>query len=991
MSFEIKKIYTENPYVDEMVYYTKLMGIETTLKMKNLADSKETLESIKHAELYIACMEGTLIFEIIPSLTRSCLTAAGIVAPDLVRKCLISKANVPKEKRDAVTAAFSAEFIENYEDLNDYYRMLHGLPPVGHEDYIEDWLPPDGILIDIYKPIHLMDNAEAILLDRYGVLDDLIEKDPVNRQYMRHLGKKKIDYYTARKANRFDPLYIPSIDSDAIYKMYKDKLDANKFYILRTVYSEAFGYGSDYYDNFIAILIVITTIIDIISRVQEFVARKEIFDIRSVQYIFKSNGIPFYENIPLRYQISMVKNLHTLLKYKSTKRCMVDICSLFGFDNIKIFKYYLLKDRKIDLTTGEYIYAKDENGEDDVEAMYELKFLKLPLEDDVDDYIRVAANYMDYDEIVDQDSTWDGGLDHNQIIRDILKEEFNFTRTKYISIDTIYDIANISTQQSYFFNFLYDNQNLEELLTIQVPFIEAGREFKIADLFTFLTVLGYNYNGMKDLIMDTQSKILHVNGFNFKADLAALAALVPGRKRADTIPTEGTIDHAREQLENFQIPASTIPSMSEMMDMYINNLKVRDELVKGMANADNKHTYMIYKKLYDSLMMTELTFDYYKDPETNDFYRDYEGDATYTEFLKHKDQTLYSLLIEVQMFEDDASRNQYIANIIDSITWALEEYISTEDFQGIYANIPVVSAEVVKQYIAQVINFYKSYKVDFLGLNTIYTLDDKLDGMIHLIDCMHFNRFFQKHEYLDIKEGIAKASVDLNKNEKLKLIERIYFDIYTWAYVNGRTDIGITDFIHDIYYFFYKDDNVNLDEEFAKFNTTKNIRENIQSYFDYATTNTSFIPKDILDIGDRMWLYSYKDTSSINVYIADDSGDPVKGAEIVRNINLIGDSSGIVTERAVADYIDTNVIMNKDIANSTNINTNPKYASNFKVISEKAMHELLGINIIEPPPVIEEEEPTEPDIPEDNTGTEGNEDPYINNDENTLEDDSSNI
>lgn len=980
MSFEIKKIYTENPYVDEMVYYTKLMGIDTTLKMKNLADSKETLESLKHAELYIACMEGTVIFEILPSLTRTCLAAAGIVTPELVKKCLVNKDNVPADKRAAVTAAFSAEFIENYEDLNDYYRGLHGLPPIGREDYIEDWLPPDGIAIDISKPIHLMDNAEAVLLDRYGVLDQMIEEDPINRQYMRHLGKKKIDYYTARKANRFDPLYIPSIDSDAIYKMYKDKLDANKFYVLRTVYSEAFAYGSDYYDNFIAILIVIITILDIISRVQEFIARKEIFDIRSVQYIFKSNGIPFYEEIPLRYQISMVKNLHTLLKYKSTKRCMVDICSLFGFNNIKIFKYYLLKDRKIDLTTGEYVYAKDENGEDDLEAMYELKFLKLPLEDDVDDYIRVAANYMDYDEIVDQDSTWDGGLDHNQIIRDILKEEFNFTRTKYISIDTIYDIANISSQQSYFFNFLYDNQELEELLTIQVPFIEAGRDFKIADLFTFLTVLGYNYNGIKDTIMDTQSKVLYVNGFNFKTDLATLAALVPGKKRADTIPTVGTIDHAREQLENFQVPTSSIPSMNEMMEMYINNLEIRDELIKGMSEADNKHTYMIYKKLYDALMITELTFDYYKNPETNDYYRDTEGDATFTEFLKHKDTTLYALLVEVQMFEDDASRNQYIANIIDSITWALEEYISTEDFQGIYANIPVVSAEVVKQYIAQVINFYKSYKVDFLGLNTIYTLDDKLDGMIQMIDCMHFNRFFQKHEYLNIHEGIAKSSVDMSIDEKLKLIERIYFDIYTWAYVNGRTNITLTDFIYDIYYFFYKDDNINLDEEFGQFNTTKSIRENLQSYFDYATTNSTLIPADKLDIGDRIWLYTYKDKEPTNVLIADADGNPVKTDKIITDVNLLERSSGMVTEKAFYDYLDANVIMTKDIADSTNINTNLDEASNLKVVSEKAMYEVLDINVIEPP--IEEPEPEEPNI-ETNTD--------ITDSENVLEDDDSNI
>ena len=46
LSFEIKKIYTDNPYVDEMVYYTKLMGLDTVLKLQNLADSYETDESL---------------------------------------------------------------------------------------------------------------------------------------------------------------------------------------------------------------------------------------------------------------------------------------------------------------------------------------------------------------------------------------------------------------------------------------------------------------------------------------------------------------------------------------------------------------------------------------------------------------------------------------------------------------------------------------------------------------------------------------------------------------------------------------------------------------------------------------------------------------------------------------------------------------------------------------------------------------------------------
>lgn len=89
--------------------------------------------------------------------------------------------------------------------------------------------------------------------------------------------------------------------------------------------------------------------------------------------------------------------------------------------------------------------------------------------------------------------------------------------------------------------------------------------------------------------------------------------------------------------------------------------------------------------------------------------------------------------------------------------------------------------------------------------------------------------------------------------------------------------------------------------------------------------------------------------------IADTDGNPINGPEIVKNINTIGSSYNITTEKAVVDYINANAVMNNDIADSTNINTDSTYASNFKVISEKAMHEVLGINIIEPTSTIEDD------------------------------------
>ena len=953
MSFEIKKVYTDNAYVDEIVYYTKKMGIDTTLKMQNVADNAETVESLKAAGLYISCIEDTAIFELFGSVSIDALNKAGIVDPQTVKACLKDIKNVPLNKRDAVTEAMRNEYIDTYVELNPYYRMLHGEPPIGKEDYVTDWIPPDGLVIDLSKPIHLMTNSEISILDNYGVIDDMIDEDPAGREYMYHLGKKKIDYYVARRANRFDPLYIPTIDSDSIQKMYKDKLDANKFYTLRTVYSEAFHYNSDYYDNFIAVFIVLITMIDIISRVQEFIARKEIFDIRSVQYIFKSYGVPFFEEIPLKYQIAMVKNLHTLLKYKSTAKCMVDICSLFGFKNIQIFKYYLLKDRQIDISTGDYVYA-----EGDLEAEYELKFLKLPLEEDVDDYIRSGSNYVDYDEITESDPKWDGGLDHEMVKKAILKEEFNITRTKYISIDTIYEIAKMSAQQSYFFNFLYDNVDLESMLTVQIPYIEAGKDFNVADVFTLLTVLSYYYRGTKDTIMDTQSKVLYVNGFNFKADLALLAQEIGAKKLNDVIVDPGSTLHAQEQLKKFIIPTSSIPSFGEMMDIYVNNMEVRDELIKGMQEADNKKVYDVYKKLYDALMVVELTLDYYKNPETGDFYRDEDGDATYTEFLKHQDSSLYYIILQTQEFEDPTSRNQYIANVIDSIVYALEEYIDSDEFEALFSNLPVMSSEAVKQYIATVINFYKSYKVDFLGLNTIYILDDKNDGYIRLIDEMILNRYMEKTEFVKVYDTLARNYVNLTKEERIDLIERIYTSINTFANWHLDTKVEARDTIATRITSMILYSIIDIDESITFYRTCGITLGELIDFVDSVKFGIKLNPKDEVKIYDKIWMNNIVDIEDEELNNFMDAVDPSDNGEIIladsegnseasgmRITLTIVDSnesdSNVVTEEAVTEYVQEKSISKENISKELNTQ-NP---SDENITSEASILNALKINV----------------------------------------------
>lgn len=1006
MSFEISRVYTDNPFVDELIYYTKLLSTGTVLKMKELADNSETAQSLKNSALYLTCVDHVERIELFPTISTTAFNAAGITDTevmsywrthrDLIRKNdKNSKYYLTRKQISQITEQLRVEYIASYEELNPYYRMLHGLPPVDTDPldyiYVEDYvgsdvleelvrarvLPTSDPDSPLYKsvPIHKLDKNQISYLNAKNIIDPILEEDYKNRQYLRFLGKKAIPYYFARKANRFDPLYIPTIESDAVERMYRDRLDENKIYVLRTVYSEAFKYESEYYDNFIAVFIVIITMVDLITRVQEFIARKEIFDIRSIQYIFKSYGVPFFEEIPYKYQVAMVKNLHTLLKYKSTATCMVDICSLFGFKNIKIFKYYLLRDRKMDIVTDEYIRKLKEDGSEDLDAEYELKFLKLPLDGQLGKYIRDGKNYIDYDEITEGDPKWDGGLDHELVKSETLKQEFNFSRTKYISIDTIYDIAKMSAQQSYFFNMLYDNTDFESLATVQVPAIEAGTEFKVADLFTLLTVLSYYYRNVKDTIMDTQSKVLYVNGFNFKADLAKLAAEIGPKKlpgiiedgivKKETVVDPGSTLHAQEQVDenyedSFKIPKSAIPSFEEMMNLFINNLNVRDELIKGMAESDNIEVYKVYQKLYDALMTVELTMDYYKinvtktiDPETGeeietkDFYRDADGDATYTEFLKYKNPTLYETVACIEDFEDDASRNAYISNLIDSIVYALEQFIDSDKFQALFYNLPVMGIEAVKQYIATVINFYKSYKVDFLGLNTIYIFDDKYDGAIRLIDGIMQKRYFQKNEFIDLLERFGKITTTLSHKENINLVDRIYLDISTWLQINANDEIVIDDRLGEYLAQLVLYTIVQFNEKIIFAGYDQRLYGDIEIYDRISSFNNSSNYKDSISFDEKTWIYSDSDQGDEDTYmdkvspsdagkviIADSNGNAKASVYISESIT--GESNNIVTEKAVADY----VVAKKDVLPEMTLNG----ASADKVVSEAALSKALKFN-----------------------------------------------
>lgn len=359
--FEMK--YTDNPYIDLIVNCVKILGMNCVVKNENQAMHYEDKRSAKAAADYFKYKEGywdkDYIFD------------------------------------DSL-----------YVEWNSYYRMLNGLPPIytleeeieylkqlgtdvdedelymnyGYNQIIEElykryfidmgqYQVPDSMpsLVLEGKYLHELSNEEISMIESCGIMQQILDDysaDP-HYQYIYHLGNKRIDFYTARKANNFSLLWLPKLNTfDIIENKFKRIFDRNRRYTMSTIYSEAYRFMSYHYDAFIQILIIIQTMIDMISEVQEYIINKDVFDSRTIRYLFESYGIAYYKEIPVKYQIRIIKNVNTLLKYKSSHRNIVDILELFDDDTITVFTYYLMKVKK--LNRHDFFYYT----EDDINPKY---------------------------------------------------------------------------------------------------------------------------------------------------------------------------------------------------------------------------------------------------------------------------------------------------------------------------------------------------------------------------------------------------------------------------------------------------------------------------------------------------------------------------------------------------------------------------------------------------------------------------------------------
>ena len=758
------KVYTDHPLMDEIVYNCKLILKDIVIKNDELANNYETQISVDESSYYIMIKEGKMTFNFCP-LSFQNLKDFGYSIEE-IRSFLNNRKNIPKGDRKELVEFISRWFVDHYEEKNQYYRSLMGLPPYNTTEY-DVYITKNDIPsvykkeVDFSKPLHLQSEDLISTLRSIGKLDDIIDSHlGSNYSYLKHLGNKRVDIYKARKAQKWDILYIPKVQ-DLVQTRFQEFYNINKEIYLKHTYQEAMAFNSDHYEQIMIIMVLCQTFNDMIVDVPEWYIRRDIFDIRSVQYFLEAYGVQYFKVIPLKYQIRIVKNLNKLIKYKSSNKNCWDILDIFSVPDTAIYNYYLFK-KQLKYDDG---YFKSENVKDG----YDLEFVQAKIGESYDDYIKDLIYRTPYDDITYQDKYWDGEDTHSYIKNEHLKRDFTIEGTKYMSIEYKVSLSDYLFQIEYFLGLILDSKIDTSDIKIVIPSIESGSLFKLSDLFLFLCLLTLGYeDGNTDIIRpnfpdpnkhkktdkwysdtfddkqlepsDLRGKEKYydwlsryypeffieekdrIYGFNSDVDLKELESILQKYQHSSF----GFDLEKRFTLSDFGVDKYIVPdnidTIDDLINIYNNNKECYEKLKTFLVeDSDDRDEYVTAQFLFTNLFTKKFDYEFYTDDKNNNFDK-------LEETLENRDFILYNLYNKLISEKNIETRRDEIRNVMNDVVSTLEYYLTSEGLEYIFAFCTVSSFFSIITYIYLMVNFFKSYKVYFLDPFITYVIDDRLEN-----------------------------------------------------------------------------------------------------------------------------------------------------------------------------------------------------------------------------------------------------------------------
>ena len=813
-----------------------LMIVSTGIVWKNrsMAIKCEAAEDMYLSELFVTANRGMLNFDVVQAFPRIVLKGAGIPDKD-IDYCASNKDLIPKDMRDTVVTEYvkaltsknpetgriaypytyvspevfwdeeteqevsvmveHVEFVEVYKERNDYYRMLNGMPNLKDTEQIFNTDRRWSTTIPVWE-MNLVDRLE---MENEGVLDQLIAEHP-NKQYLKYCGRRMIDLYAARVAERFEILWMNNSPSTTLNEDFKDVYTGCINTMNSVYYSDAFDKTNDLYENFLAMCVLFMTIQTMQYHYLAVDVIRDFYDTESLKYVYDSYGVPFYNDIPLEYHRRIVKNINRLIGYKGSSKVFFDLFGIFDFAEMDIYCYYLMKIRRTDENGNPTMYLqKDKDGnilyDDEGRPLlspenYELKFAKAPFYADPALSISDKENQLDYSEMIAADPYW---IEDMSLTQKLQGESFNFTESKYIGVQTVFDLLEIAYEYAYLFKMIADNRVMTDALTFR--WAEYGYTVSFFDLFLYIGSLYCRYHGYAGQISSNLPYTSAILGFDFQKNMAELRTYVSANPYLSRHPELADL-----------FADMNIRDEASLNRVFENIFAIQKVLIEGYENAHSKEEYLVYKELYDTLMASQLIEDVYKD---------HNGDVaeTFEDLLTDNCPDLASRLAGL------TSKEQIENELVIAIN-KCEELITSVKWLSYSAGID--SSRLIEA-LFNILKFFKSAKAELIGYDIIYKITKRgLNFIKLLLEMIEWNQWdihLDSDQYLhDIiwritewtrirwdaiqlsdKNGAMSIwhGVDL-KDMINKLDDKIYS--ITWSLARPTDDeLTLYDFITDIH------------------------------------------------------------------------------------------------------------------------------------------------------------------------------------------------
>lgn len=700
-------------FMQELLYISN----DLVWKDEYTAQLNEIGVSSSDIELYMSAKRGELNFTVIPQFSRDVLIRGGVSLSE-VDACVLDKYKIPLGCRDNCVKFQGEEYISKYVEKNNYYRQLYGLPDLDDTDVFYNTKYPD--ISDPHIPVHKLPLASAYNLESLGYFEELYKENPT-KKYLRHLGKRKIEPYTSRNAERFSILYCNSSDFNRINVDFRDIYNQCRYSLLRSLYSAERRKENIYYDSFMAMMVLFMSIQQMLAKYLDADINRDFYDYESLKYVYDTYGVPFYPSIPLEYHIKIIKNINILIRYKGSTKVFYELFNIFNFGSMDVFDFYIMKTHKFE--DGKPVFKYNADGSENLKEMYELKFGQVQLYNNPPLELSNPENILGYDTMTSVDPYW---ITDQDLLDKLYNTEFNYIESKYIGIRTVFDLMAITYESSLFFKMVFDNQSL--LKEVDVTFNPLFITIDFYTLVIYACALICKRFGYEGLLNAPESMVAKILGFNFKANLDTV--------RADILANPETCND--EELLGL-ILGMNINSLSSINAVFGKIDTLRKLFIQRKFYAKSKDAFQAYSQLEKVLMISDSLKYAFPDAPVYDP-NNAGSHYTFATLLSDLNIEMYSRYNGIHMSEADT---EAIDLEIETSLILIRQNVSNLKYAEMYASS---SSNVMIEHLFKLLDFFRSAKAELTGFTVNYNLGKRDEAALKLF-CDAYRGEYLHKEY----------------------------------------------------------------------------------------------------------------------------------------------------------------------------------------------------------------------------------------------------